>query len=170
LYRSGCFDLFIIFCIFTIALGGPSSTNANAIMYGTRLRLKSSFDPSSRLTSTPVSAAALAVVAALKKYGMFLADGVCFYLIFSLSPSCFSLSPPTSSFFPLFYCFCRSFGIAGAFKAGSSFSPFLYTIFFFIFPRLSPGLGYYLYYLIYLVEVYYSIYKHILKFVYFKNY
>jgi len=55
--------------------GGPSSTNANAIIYGSRLRLKSTFNATAALTSQPPSAATLAVVAALKKYGMFLADG-----------------------------------------------------------------------------------------------
>jgi len=55
--------------------GGPSSSNSSAIVYGSRLRLKSTFDPSSRLTNKPISNATLVVVAALKKYGMFLADG-----------------------------------------------------------------------------------------------
>jgi hypothetical protein len=57
--------------------GGPSSTDPNAPIYGTRFRLKSSFDPTTRLTEKPIGNGALAVVAALKKYGMFLADGVC---------------------------------------------------------------------------------------------
>jgi len=55
--------------------GGPSSTDPNAIIYGTRLRLKSTFNPSTALTTQPPSTATLAVVNALKKYGMFLADG-----------------------------------------------------------------------------------------------
>jgi hypothetical protein len=50
-------------------LGGPTG-DATTMPYGARLRLKSSFD-----VSTLPSDAARTVAAALKKYGMFMADG-----------------------------------------------------------------------------------------------
>ena len=60
----------------TLKIGGPSSSDPNAIPYGAHLRLRADFNPSS-LSEQPASSAALVVIAALKKYGMFLADGVC---------------------------------------------------------------------------------------------
>lgn len=49
--------------------GGPSSTNTNAIEYGSRIRLRASFP------ETGFSSGALVFVKALKKYGAFLSDG-----------------------------------------------------------------------------------------------
>ncbi len=49
--------------------GAPSSTSANAIPYGARLRLHANFDISR------FNAASQVVLRTLKKYGMFLADG-----------------------------------------------------------------------------------------------
>ncbi|MDT5340009.1 MAG: serine/threonine kinase PknH [Mycobacterium sp.] len=49
--------------------GGPESTDPNAPPYGVRLRLKSDFDDSGFGASQKV------ILAALKKYGMFLSDG-----------------------------------------------------------------------------------------------
>lgn len=49
--------------------GGPDSTDPNAPPYGVRLRLRSDFDESSYSESQRV------IIAALKKYGMLLADG-----------------------------------------------------------------------------------------------
>eukprot|EP00028_Trichosphaerium_sp_Am-I-7-wt_P003299 CAMPEP_0168522290 /NCGR_PEP_ID=MMETSP0405-20121227/9255_1 /TAXON_ID=498012 /ORGANISM="Trichosphaerium sp, Strain Am-I-7 wt" /LENGTH=172 /DNA_ID=CAMNT_0008543855 /DNA_START=612 /DNA_END=1126 /DNA_ORIENTATION=+ len=49
--------------------GGPSSTDPFSPIYGVRLRLKASFNESSFTANQKV------VLQALKKYGMFLADG-----------------------------------------------------------------------------------------------
>jgi len=53
--------------------GSPNATGYSPV-YGSRWRLKSSFNPNTRLTNG-ATAAAVTVVNALKKYGMFLADG-----------------------------------------------------------------------------------------------
>jgi hypothetical protein len=71
LFLSSPSSLFLMF-----EIGGPTSTDPNAIIYGTRLRLKSTFDSSS-LSEQPVAAATLVLIKALQTYGMFLADGVC---------------------------------------------------------------------------------------------
>jgi len=51
--------------------GGPSSTDAYAIPYGSRFRLKASFD----IDGFSNNQAVRALLRGLKKYGMFLADG-----------------------------------------------------------------------------------------------
>jgi hypothetical protein len=77
--HAGTYQIFIKIKtkIKRLCLGGPISTDPNAPIYGTRMRLKASFDPTTQLTNKPPSNATIAVVNALKKYGMFLADGVC---------------------------------------------------------------------------------------------
>jgi hypothetical protein len=61
--------------------GGASDTNANAVPYGSRFRLKSSFDVDSFVAGNfsdggaPASAAAKVILRTLQKYGMVLADG-----------------------------------------------------------------------------------------------
>jgi hypothetical protein len=72
-----CFMLFALHNYeLTLTKGGPQSDDPNAVIYGTRMRLKEDFDPTTRITNG-VNDAVLVVIAALKKYGMYLVDGVC---------------------------------------------------------------------------------------------
>jgi hypothetical protein len=58
-------------------VGGPKSTDPNAPLYGTRLRLKSTFDVNKCLTSGDYNDPQwlVAIVKALKQYGAILTDG-----------------------------------------------------------------------------------------------
>jgi serine/threonine-protein kinase len=55
--------------------GAPNSTNANAIPYGARLRLKMTFDGTKNVTNFTTNESARVILRTLQKYGMFLSDG-----------------------------------------------------------------------------------------------
>jgi len=55
--------------------GAPSSSNANAIPYGARLRLKSTFAGGKSVTTFSTNESVRVILRTLQKYGMFLSDG-----------------------------------------------------------------------------------------------